>query len=128
VLYLCTTRACAIAEFRRAAGRLAIGPEGLLPRQLYRYEVGVDRVLDLTDENTLNQLGFHLSDLVGEDVSTTRSVGEAAHAFGIKAIRSRSATGQDDVLAVFAENVGVSTLTASLAETWEALRDLEAQG
>jgi RES domain-containing protein len=127
VLYLCTTRACAVAEFLRAGTRLAIGPEGLLPRQLYMYEIGVDQVLDLADGQTLDQLGLEGTDLSSEDLSVTRSVGEAAHAFGLKAIRSRSATGQDDVLAVLVENLGLSALTAFLIETWETLADLEGQ-
>ena len=124
VLYLCTTRACAVAELRRAGGRLAIGLEGLLPRQLYRYEVNLGRILDLTDVPTLTALGYSLSDMVSEDVSVTRAIGESAHSFGLQAVRSRSATTQDEVLAVFLENVGLGTLSASLSETWETVEDL----
>ncbi|HZA40872.1 MAG TPA: RES family NAD+ phosphorylase [Actinomycetota bacterium] len=124
VLYLCTTRACTVAEFLRAGNRHAIGPEGLLPRQLFRYEVGLDRIVDLTDASMLEQLGLAVPDLVGEDLSLTRSIGEAAHALGIQSIRSRSATEQDDVLAVFLENLGSGTLVANLEETWETIDDL----
>ena len=124
VLYLCTTRVCTVAEFLRAGSRLAIGPEGLLPRQLFRYEVGLDRIVDLTDASILEQLGFAAADLVFEDLSSTRSIGEAAHALGIQAIRSRSATEQDHVLAVFIENLGLGTLVPTLEETWETIDDL----
>jgi phosphoenolpyruvate carboxylase len=98
--------------------------EGLLPRQLYRFEVNLIRVLDLTDEATLIALGYSLSDMISEDVSLTRAIGESAHSFGIQAVRSRSATRHDDVLAVFLKNVGLSTLSASLSETWETVDDL----
>jgi RES domain-containing protein len=125
VLYLCTTRACAVAELRRAGGRLAIGLEGLLPRQLYRYEVNLVRVVDLTDEATLTALGYSLSDMISEDLSLPRAIGESAHSFGIQAVLCRSARTQDDVLAVFLKNVGLSTLSASLGETWETVEDLQ---
>lgn len=48
VLYLCTTRPCTVAELRHRGDRLVIGVEGLLPRVLYRYEISLDRVVDLT--------------------------------------------------------------------------------
>jgi hypothetical protein len=98
--------------------------EGLLPRQLYRYEVNLTRVLDLTDDVILTTLGHSLSELISDDVSLPRAIGESAHSFGIQAVRSRSATTQDDVLALFLENVGLSTLSASLSETWETVDDL----
>lgn len=124
VLYLCTTRACAVAEFVRAGNRLAIGPEGLLPRKLFNYRVALDRVLDLTGASTLEQLGSAQADLVGEDLSLTRSIGEAAHALGIQAICSRSATEQDEVLAVFLENLGLGIVVPTLEEVWETISDL----
>lgn len=124
MLYLCTTRACAVAEFLRAGNRLTIGPEGLLPRQLFSYDVALERLLDLTDASILEQLGSAQADLVGEDLTVTRSIGEAAHALGIQAIRSRSATEQDDVVAVFLENVGLGILAPTLEDTWETIRDL----
>lgn len=124
VLYLCTTRACTVAEFMRAGSRLAIGSEGLLPRQLFRYDVGLDRTVDLTDASILEELGLAMADLVGEDVSLTRRAGETAHALGIQAIRSRSATEQDYALAVFLENVGLGVLVPTLEDTWETIDDL----
>lgn len=124
VLYLCTTRACTVAKFLRAGNRLAIGPEGLLPRQLFKYEVGLQRVLDLTDTSMLEELGVAVADLLGEDLSLTRSIGETAHALGLQGIRSRSATEQNDVLAVFLENLGLATLVPVLQEAWERIDDL----
>jgi hypothetical protein len=113
-----------VAEFLRAGNRLAIGPEGLLPRRLYRFEVGLERVLDLTNTSVLEQLGLGAADVMGEDLSTTRSIGEAAHSLAIQAIRSRSATEQDHVLAVFLENLGPGTIVPTPEETWETIDDL----
>lgn len=125
VLYLCSTRACAVAEFYRAGNRLAIGPEGLLPRHLFRYEIQLDQVLDLTRTENLEQLGVSPSDLVGEDLSVTRSIGEGAHSLGIQAIRSPSAAGQDDVLALLIENIGSGVINPGLAEVWSTLSDVD---
>ena len=57
VLYLCQSRPCAVAELRHLGERQAIGVEGLLPRVLYRYEIALDRVLDLEDVPLLVELG-----------------------------------------------------------------------
>ena len=46
VLYLCRTRAFAVAELRRLGERQRVGLEGLLPRYLYRFEVALERVLN----------------------------------------------------------------------------------
>lgn len=125
VLYLCSTRACAVAEFYRAGNRLAIGPEGLLPRHLYRYDIRFDQILDLTHKETLEQLGVTQPELVGEDLSLTRTIGEGAHSLGIQAILSPSATGQDHVLALLIENIGSGVIHPGLAEVWSILGDLE---
>lgn len=111
-------------SFREAGNRLAIGPEGLLPRHLFSYSIALNRVLDLTHASILEQLGSAKADLVGEYLSVTRSIGEAAHALGIQAIRSRSATEQDDVLAMFLENLGLGIVVPTLSEMWETIEDL----
>jgi RES domain-containing protein len=125
VLYLCSTRACAVAEFYRAGNRLAIGPEGLLPRHLYRYDLRFDQILDLTRPENLEHLGISQSELVGEDLSVTRSVGEGAHSLGLQAIRSPSAAGRDHVLALLIENIGSGVINPALAEVWSAVSDVD---
>lgn len=124
VLYLCSTRACAAAEFTRAGSRLVIGPEGLLPRHLYRYEVRLDQVIDLTRNENLAQLGVSQSDLIGEDLSITQSIGVGAYSLGVQAIRSPSAAGRDHVLALLIENVGSGLITPQLAEGWSTMADV----
>lgn len=116
VLYLCSTRACAVAEFSRAGNRLAIGPEGLLPRHVFRYALRLERIVDLTNEENLRRLGITALDLVAEDLSVTRSIGEAVHTLGIQGIRSPSATGQDHVLTILLENIGAGLVDPKLDE------------
>lgn len=124
VLYLCATRSCAVAELRHRGGQLAIGVEGLLPRVLYRYEVSLERVLDLASSETLEHLGITAGLLVGTDLSIPRQIGEAAHATGFQAIRNPSATGVDEVLSVFPEMLGSGRVIPYLLERWESVNDL----
>lgn len=124
VLYLCTTRSCSAAELRYRGERLVIGVEGLLPRALHRYEVSLDRVLDLTSRETLEHLGVTNAQIVGMDLGIPSQIGEAAHAIGSQAIRAPSATGVDEVLAVFPELLGSGQLRAELVERWESMEDL----
>lgn len=124
VLYLCTTRLCTVAELRHRGERLVIGVEGLFPRVLYRYEVSLDRVLDLTSGETLDHLGVTIQQVVGTDLRIPRQIGEGAYANGAQAVRAPSATGVDEVLAVFPEQLGASRLLPGLLERWDLIGDL----
>ena len=125
VLYLCTTRLCAGAELRYLGRRHIIGVEGLLPRVLFRYDVDLDRVLDLTSSDILDHLTVTVEQITGTDLGIPRQIGEAAHATGSQAIRAPSATGVDEVLAVFPELLGTGRLVPELAERWESPDDLQ---
>jgi RES domain-containing protein len=125
VLYLCLTRECAVAELCQAGQRQAIGVEGLLPRRLYRYNVALDRVLDLTDPRSRTAVGVSSDVLTGPDWKGCQELGSAGHALGVQAIRSPSATGVDDVLAVFVQNLGLGTLEPELVEEWGSVHELE---
>lgn len=92
-----------------------------------RYEVILDRVLDLTSEATLELLGVTAAQVVGADLSLPRQIGEAAYASGDEAIRAPSATGTDDVLAVFPELIEADSLLPELLERWETTADLESE-
>lgn len=124
VIYLCTTRPCAAAELRYRGERLVVGVESLLPRVLYGYEVSLDRVLDLTSGETLDHLSVTTAQIIGTDVAIPRHIGEAVHATGSQAIRAPSATGVDEVLAVFPELLGSGRLLAELVERWESIGDV----
>lgn len=124
VLYLCSTEGCAAAEFMRAAIRHPLGPTAFLPRSLYRYDLSLTAVLDLTDAETLAHLDTTVELLVDEDRSLTHQIGEVAHELGHQAVLNASATGVDDVLAVFVENLRSGTVTPTLERTWKTLDDL----
>jgi len=125
VLYLCRSRPCAAAELARMGERQAIGIEALLPRRLFRYEVSLFRVLDLTDEVTLRALDIDQDVLMGSSWSTCQDIGSMAHSLNIQAINSPSATGVGEVLAVFNENVKGGDLQAAFVEEWREIGDVK---
>lgn len=125
VLYLCRSRPCIVAELRRRAGREVIGLQGLLPREVFEYEVVLHSVLDLTDEDVLHGLNVQRRDVVSPDWSFTQELGRAAKARGFQAILSASATDVGEVLAVFTENLGGhGRIKPRLVETWSSPADL----
>lgn len=124
VLYLCTTRPCAVAELHQLGQRQMIGVEGLIPRVLCRYEMSLDEVLDLTSSATLGHIGITAQQVTGADLAIPRQIGESAHATGIQAIKAPSATGVDTVIAVFPELLGSGRLIPELLERWDSSNDL----
>jgi RES domain-containing protein len=124
VLYLCTTRDCAVAEFRREGERQVVGVAGLLPRLLFRYEIVLDDVIDLTDSAVLVDLGVTTDELVQRDWKSTQDLGTLAHHLGCQALVAPSATGIDTVLVVFLENVALGTVEPTALERWESVDDL----
>lgn len=96
----------------------------MLPRHLFRYSLRLDRVLDLGDRRTIARLDITNEDLVGEDLSITRRIGQSVQALGLEALRSPSATGQDDVLAIFIENIASGAVDVKLLEIWESVTDV----
>jgi RES domain-containing protein len=125
VLYLCQSRPCVVAELRRLGERQAIGVEGLLPRTLYRYEVTLERVLDLTDDEVRHQVGLSLDVLTGPDWTGCQELGATVHTLGAQGINSPSATGVGQVLAVFVQHMGLGRLEPQLAEEWQALNQID---
>jgi RES domain-containing protein len=126
VLYLCETRPCVIAELTRQGKRNVVGVDGLLPRVLYQYRLELERVLDLTDPQVRDHLGFTVPELQADDWSVCQEIGIEAHAHGDQAIRAPSATGVDQVLAVFPEPVGTGLVGVELVEHWRSREDLRA--
>lgn len=124
VLYLCSTAGCAAAEFMRTTQRHPLGPAAFLPRVLYRYDVQLTAVLDLTDRGTLDHLDLEAAALIDDDVTLPRRIGEIAHQFGYQAVRNASAAGVDDVVAVLVENLRTGVLSPSVDSTWNSLRDI----
>jgi len=128
VLYLCVTRPCVVAELTRQAERQGLDVEALLPRELFEISVDLDKVLDLTAAAALDSLGIERPDLVREDHRFTQEIGEAAHEHAFQAIRSPSATGVDDVLAIFPEKLAGAAPNVRLLGEWNTPDDLTALG
>lgn len=118
VLYLCLTMPCVVAELTRQAERQSLNLADLLPRELWKVQADLDNVLDLSNPTVLDELGLIMGDLVREDHRFTREIGEAAHDYGFQAIRSNSATGVDQVIAVFPERLAGAVLDVDLVGEW----------
>lgn len=124
VVYLCSSRPCVVAELTHQAMRQRLDVADLLPRELWAIGLELDAVLDLTDPDMRHRLAVDTTDLIRSDHGFTREIGEAAHDHRCQAIRSPSATGVDDVIAVFPENLGAATLNAQLERRWTTTADL----
>lgn len=124
VLYLCLSRPCIVAELSWQAERQSLEIADLLPRELWRMTVELTKVLDLTDESTLASLGIETAELVRAEHGFTQQIGDAAHENGFQAIRAPSATGVDDVLALFPENLAGVLLHVELVGEWTTPSDL----
>lgn len=123
-LYLCTSVPCVSAELRHLGQRHVLGLDALLPRAVYRYEIGLTRVLDLAASEIRASIGISSSDLTEPDWSLTQQLGAAAHAASFQGILAPSALGVDEVLVVFPLHVGSGRVDAGLVEQWESSDDV----
>lgn len=103
-LYLAESNATVEAEFRRMAERQDLALEQFLPRRIYRIDVELQAVVDMTQPASLAPALAKL-DLSSEDLGATQAVGEAAQYLGREAILAPSATGTGLVLAVFIDRL-----------------------
>jgi RES domain-containing protein len=121
-LYLAPTLVTAAAELFRLAEQHFIGAEALLPRDVYRYSVDLQEVIDLTDRETGKLLSVNRHQLTDDDRSFTHFLGESAFSLGIQAIVSYSAADKDGfVIAVFPENLRGRDLRPQLVDSWTAI-------
>lgn len=125
-LYLCTTKACSVAEYRkklaeRRQDAIELGHPALMPDQnLYKYHVRLCSVLDLTSRETREALGVSVSDLTQPDRETPQGIGATAYDNNVQAVLSWSATGQDKVLAVYTDHAKAG-ISYELVEYWPAV-------
>jgi len=125
VIYLCLTKRCVAAELTRQAVRQSVQVGDLLPRELWSIATDLERILDFTEDSVCVVAAVGPADLVRPGHGFTQQIGEAAHERGIQAIKSPSATGVDDVLALFPENLGSATMQLELVEVWESTQDVQ---
>lgn len=128
VLYLGTSMRTLSAELSRAADRIGLTIDDVLPREVFRYEVELDKVLDLRDPDVLALLDVSIDKVLAEDRTTSVAIGEEALAAGWQGIWCPSAAGDGDVLAILLPNLGSGQLEATLVTVWEAAADVESAG
>lgn len=116
------------AELSRAADRIGLTIDDVLPREVFRYEVELDKVLDLRDPDVLALLDVSIDKVLAEDRTTSVAIGEEALAAGWQGIWCPSAAGDGDVLAILLPNLGSGQLEATLVTVWEAAADVESAG
>jgi RES domain-containing protein len=122
VLYLALSVPTAAAEFYRLAERQGMQAARLLPRRLYRYEVQLSAVADLTDREARQPIGLAPEDLSADNAHCCQEIGEAVHYAGFEAIHAPSATGQGEILAVMFDRMkSGSSVNPVDFETWETL-------
>ena len=99
--------------------------KGCSPRVLYRYNIALDRVVDLADDEVRAQAGLGLDVLTGPDWTACQELGSTLHTLGAQGINSPSATGVGDVLAVFVQHIGLGRLEPELTEEWHSVDDVK---
>lgn len=116
-LYLALSKETAVAEFRRMASRQGRDLDDFIPRRLYRIDLELSAVVDLTGMKLPGALGG--LDLRASDLAATQAVGEAAQYLGREAIKAPSATGVGEILAVFIDRLQPdSVVEATTFEAW----------
>jgi RES domain-containing protein len=99
-LYCGESPAVCAAEIRkRAAG------QPVSPYRLARIRVQLQRVLDLTDPETLGALGLRTEDLVGDNWQRTQRLAAQARAAGFEGLLVPSAAGPGRNLVIFADRL-----------------------
>lgn len=124
VLYLTLSVETAAAELQRSAQRTGLSLAEALPREVFRYDVSLSRVLDLREVGTLEQLGVTREELLAGDQARSRQIGEGAARNGIQAILAPSATETGEVLAVILDNLGTGRCDPSLVTVWASVADV----
>lgn len=109
-LYLGLTEEVVVAEFHRLALRSGRSPTDFLPRELYRIDVTLQTVLDLTDTTILRALGVDTNALTTDSVATCQAVGAAAHYLSIEAVLAPSAAGPGSTLSVYTDRLQPASL------------------
>lgn len=121
-LYLATTLATVGEELFRLGKLHCVGAEGLLPRDIYRYSLDLQDVIDLTDPENEKLLGVDRTELTDDNRDLTQSLGDSAFSLGTQAIVSHSAADKTGlVIAVFPENLRGCDLRPELVDAWTAI-------
>ncbi len=111
-LYLGLSEETVEAEFARMAARQGLRVDDFLPREFITVRVELAEVLDLRSAQAQQALRLVADELRSDDVTTTQTLGAAAHILGLEGIAAPSATGVSDVLAAFPDRLRVASVIA----------------
>ncbi len=121
-LYLAPSLATVAAELFRLGKLHFVGAKGLLPRDIYRYSLDLQDVIDLTDSENEKLLGVDRAELTDDNRDLTQLLGSSAFSLGTQAILGYSAADKNGlVIAVFSENLRGCDLRPELVDTWTAI-------
>lgn len=109
-LYVGLTEAVVVAEFHRLAIRSGRSTADFLPRSVYRIDVSLGLVLDLTDASTVSAVGVTAAQLAADDPGACQAIGDAAHYLGFEAVLAPSATGRGSALAIYTDRLQPSSI------------------
>lgn len=90
-LYLADSEETAWAEWYRVLAELAIPPDRQMPRDLWRWQVGVEEVADLSDADRLEAVGLHLPRPTQREWPAFQDVGEQLWRDGHRGVLAPSA-------------------------------------
>lgn len=96
------------------------------PRRLFRANVDVDHIVDLTTPEALDALGVEVDRLHTEpgDYAVCQAVGAAAHQLGRKGVLAPAAEGGGQTLALFTRHLAEADMPAVVEEQiWNSLPD-----
>lgn len=101
--YLAESPETAWAEWYRYLAEVGLPPEQALPRELWRWEVSLPEVADLSTDAKLRRVGLHTPKPTRDDWSRFQSVGEALFGEGWPGLIAPSAARPDQgqVLCLF---------------------------
>ena len=106
VLYTALIEETAVAELERLAERQGLTSDDLAPRDLVSIEVSLSKILDLTDNKIMQQIGIRENEIVGNDPALCLEISRLARRAGFEAILAPSATKKGSILVVFPDRLG----------------------
>lgn len=108
-LYTALNENTAKEELVRIAQRQGLTIFDLAPRDMVKLRIKLNKVLDLTDQDNLNELGIIQEDIMKDDCSKCLEIADAARDLGFEAILSHSATGFGMNLNIFLDKLKSSS-------------------
>jgi len=127
VLYLALDEATVALEFHRHAARQGRSVSDFLPRTLYAYDLTLQNILDLRDEEARRAVSVTMTQIASDDLGPCQHIGEAAQHVGREGILAPSATGSGSVLAVFLDSISAgSSIDSHALGSWDVPGDLSA--